>query len=152
VNGYSASVTEPRAVKPGGLADTMKDIENKVRFAARGVLAQGGVSQVVLAKAMEVSQSTVSHMLTNRGYGLTTSEISFIEALSRVPQGTIYRSLGFVDMPSLEAQIYDIPGITHQTAEALVAAIHAAKASGLRQSGGADMVKPPWSIERQLES
>jgi hypothetical protein len=107
--------------------------EDQLRAAARGFMAQARLSQKVLAETMETSQSTVSHMLTDRTYGLTSTEVSIIEAVCQVPQGTLYRAVGFVEEQPLERQVYDIPGISHQAAEAIVAAIQAVKADVLRQ-------------------
>jgi hypothetical protein len=106
--------------------------ENQLREAARGLMAQARLSQKVLAQNMEISQSSVSHMLSDRSYGLTSTEVSMIEATCQVPQGTLYRAVGFVEELSLERQVYDIPGITHQAAEAIVGAIQAVRADVLR--------------------
>ena len=96
-------------------------------------MAQVRLSQKVLAQNMEMSQSSVSHMLTDCSYGLTSTEVSMIEATCKVPMGTLYRAVGFVEEKPVEQQIYDIPGITHQAAEAIVAAIQAVRADVLRQ-------------------
>ena len=98
-------------------------------------MSQAKVSQAVLAHGLEVSQSSVSHMLTDRSYGLTCTEVSLIEKLCRVPGGTLYRQIGLMETPSVEKQIYDIPGIEPQAAEALVAAVQAVKANILRKGG-----------------
>jgi predicted transcriptional regulator len=97
-------------------------------------MAEAGLSQAALARTMEVSQSSVSHMLTDRSYGLTCSEVSFIEAICRVPGGTLYRNLGILEQEPLEKQVYDIEGINHQAAEAIVAAIQAVRADVLRRT------------------
>jgi hypothetical protein len=122
---YSASVTN--------FLQVVENLEARLRGAARGLLAEAGVSQLTLARTMEVSQSTVSHMLTDRSYGLTASEVSLIEMVCQVPVGTLYRHVGLIEYEPLEKQIYDIPGITHQAAEAVVSAIQAIKADVLRQ-------------------
>jgi hypothetical protein len=114
---------------------TVEALESRLRAAARGLMAEAGLSQTVLARTMEISQSSVSHMLTDRSYGLTASEVSLIEMICRVPVGTLYRHVGLIEYEPLEKQIYDIPGITNQAAEAIVAAIQAVKANALRQEG-----------------
>jgi hypothetical protein len=121
---YSSPVTEFRQV--------IENLEVRLRGAARGLLAEAGVSQQTLARTMEVSQSTVSHMLTDRSYGLTASEVSLIEMICSVPVGTLYRHVGLIENESLEKQVYDIPGITHMAAEAIVGSIQAVKADILR--------------------
>jgi hypothetical protein len=141
VNGYICSVTESESRlaipygPPQGVS-TYREVaelkESQLRAAARGLMAQSRLSQKVLAGNMETSQSSVSHMLTDRSYGLTSTEVSMIEATCQVPQGTLYRAVGFVEERPLERQIYDIPGITHQAAEAIVAAIQAVRADVLR--------------------
>jgi predicted XRE-type DNA-binding protein len=115
--------------------EAVEAVETKLRNSARGLLAEHGVSQAVLAVALEISQSSVSHMLTDRTYGLTTTELRMIEALCKVEFGTLYRLVGLIEAPSVERQVYDIPGITAQSAEAIVAAIQAVKANTLRQAG-----------------
>ena len=121
---YSGSVSDFRK--------TVENVEARIRGGAKGLLAEAGISQTALAQEMEGSQSTVSHMLTDRSYGLTTTEVCFIEALCQVPSGTLYRYAGLIAHESLEKQVYDIPGITQQAAEALVAAIQAVRANALR--------------------
>jgi hypothetical protein len=97
-------------------------------------MAQSGLSQAALARTMEISQSSVSHMLTDRSYGLTCSEVSFIEAICQVPGGTLYSQVGLIDNKPLDVErlVYDIPGINHQGAAAIVAAIQAVRADILR--------------------
>lgn len=139
---YAPGVTEkrprPRLVDPPSdptpFQANVKDFDDRVRDVARGILASARISQATLAAALEVSQSSVSHMLTDRSYGLTTGEIGMIEILAKVPAGTIYRQLGFLDEPTLEQRVYDIPGIDEQAAEVVVAAIQAIKANVMRRT------------------
>ncbi len=126
------AVDPPEEITP--LRDSMRDFDERVRDSVRGLLAQSRMSQATLAKALEVSQSSVSHMLSDRTYGLSVGEIGMIEILCKVPAGTIYRQLGFLDEPPLEQRVYDIPGIDEQAAEALVAAIQAVKANAMRRT------------------
>jgi hypothetical protein len=116
--------------------ETPGDIEDRIRSTARGLLAQCGVSQDELGKGMGVSQSAVSNMLGRRSYGMTATETWAVEKACNVPPGTIWRLAGAYELPAIEDQVYGIPGIVAQTAEVLVAAIQAAKASGLRGGGG----------------
>lgn len=146
---YSAPVTRtrspaapPRHAGPVGSPDrspslqaVIATVEDQLRAGARYLMSQAKVSQAVLAHGLEVSQSSVSHMLTDRSYGLTCTEVSLIEKLCRVPGGTLYRQIGLMETPSVEKQIYDIPGIEPQAAEALVAAVQAVKANILRKGG-----------------
>ena len=129
---YVATVTEKLKTRDP-VVKAAAETEDDLRAIARGLLAQANVSQRRLAEFMGVSQSSVSHMLTDRSYGLTTTEVYFIELLAQVAAGTIYRQLGFVQVATLEQQIYEIPGINEQAAEAIVAAIQAVKANALRQ-------------------
>jgi hypothetical protein len=124
--------------------------EAALRVAAKELMSQAAVTQAGLAEAMGVSQPAVSHMLGNRTYGLTVSEIIWIETVCRASPGTIYMMSGvFYDAtapggsrvtpppppppPSLEEQIYGFPGIAPQAADAIVAAIQAVRANAARQ-------------------
>jgi hypothetical protein len=107
--------------------------DDVVRNVARGILAEAHVSQATLASYLQVSQSSVSHMLKDRSYGLTGSEVFLIEKACAVRPGTIWRRVGFTDDPTAEQLVREVPGITDQTAEAIVAAIQAARAHAIRE-------------------
>jgi transcriptional regulator with XRE-family HTH domain len=113
----------------------IEGMETLIRTRAKGLLAGAGVSQSKLAAMLGVSQSSVSHMLTNRAYGLTATEVNLIELACKVPDGTIYRSAGLVVDPQIEDLVWELPGITEQTARALLAAIAAVRADAARPGG-----------------
>jgi transcriptional regulator with XRE-family HTH domain len=105
-------------------------LEDDLRSEVRALLARASISQRQLAEGLGMSQSSVSHMLTDRAAGLSAVEILRIEELCQVRPGTLYRAAGLIVEPSLEEQVYEIPGITDQTAEAIVAAVQAARGRG----------------------
>jgi hypothetical protein len=107
--------------------------DDVVRNIARGLLAENRVSQATLATLLHTSQSSVSNMLSNRSYGLTGTEVFVIEQACHVRPGTIWRRIRYTDDPSAEQQVREIPGITDQAAEALIAAIQAVRAHVLRE-------------------
>ncbi len=131
----SEAAPEPPVKTPRSeiFRQTSEKTDAQLRAAARGLMTEKGVSQAALADAMGISQSSVSHMLSDRSYGLTAAEVSFIELKCHTEDGTLYRSIGLVYERSLEQQIYEIPGITNQAAEVIVAAIQAVRADVLRQ-------------------
>ena len=104
--------------------------EEDLRAEVRALLARANVSQRQLAKSLGVSQSSVSHMLADRTAGLSAVEIRHIEELCQVRPGTLYRAAGLIVEPALEEQIFEIPGITDQTADAIVAAIQTVRGRG----------------------
>jgi hypothetical protein len=109
-----------------------------LRVAARELMAGVPITQSQLAAIMGISQPSVSHMLGTRTYGLTVAEVMWIELACGARPGTLPMMAGLFydpdrpEPPSLEQQVYDIPGITAQAAEALVAAITAVRAEVLR--------------------
>jgi hypothetical protein len=107
--------------------------DDVVRNVARGLLAEAHVSQALLASMLQTSQSSVSHMLRDRSYGLTGSEVFMIEKACGVRPGTIWRRVAYTDDPTAEALVREIPGIDEQAAEAIVAAIQAVRADVLRR-------------------
>ena len=80
-------------------------------------------------------QPAVSHMLSGRSYGLTTTEVWAIEMLADVPRGWIYRMVRYVLPESLEEVVIRQPGMTPEVFAALVAAFRAleSRASGVRE-------------------
>ena len=113
----------------------IENMETLIRTRARGLLAAMGISQSKLAGMLGVSQSSVSHMLTNRAYGLTATEVSMIELACKVPAGTIYRSAGLIDDPQIEDLVWELPGITEEAARILLACIAAVRADAARPRG-----------------
>jgi hypothetical protein len=75
-------------------------------------------------------------MLTDRESEMTPRELFWIETLCKVRRrGQILRAAGYIEEPTVEDLIYEIPGITAQTAEALAAAVFAVRANILRERG-----------------
>jgi hypothetical protein len=114
--------------------DNARGFEQQLRDAARGVMAERGVSQAALARELGVSQSSVSHAFTDRQHGLTVTEVFWIETLAEVRPGTVYERAGYAKWPDVAEVIYN-SGISRQTAAALVAAINAAREHALREHG-----------------
>jgi hypothetical protein len=122
----------------------IKASEFMLRVAARELMAGVPITQSQLAAIMGISQPSVSHMLGTRTYGLTVAEVMWIELACGAKPGTLCMMAGLFydpasaflpdrpEPPSLEQQVYDIPGITTQAAEAIVAAITAVRAEVLR--------------------
>ena len=101
-------------------------------------MAKHHVSQRDLARGLGVSQSSVSHMLSDRAAGLSALEIFHIERLCRVPRlGLLFRQAGLIEEPTAEELITEIPGISDQTAEAVVAAIQTVRRRHLQERGHA---------------
>lgn len=105
------------------LSDTRRRIADQVRQTVRQLLAGAQITQTTLGKALGYSQPSVSHMLGDRTYEPTPTEIYRIEQLVQVPIGTVYRLCGLCHDRNVEELIYGDPSIDPAAADLILGAI-----------------------------
>ena len=107
-----------------------EDFERAIRTAAKALLAVSLVPQTKLADVLGVSQSSVSHALSDRKYGLTLTEVWVIEALAGVRRGKVYELASYLVPETVEEFVSRQPGMTPEAAAGMVAMFHALEDPG----------------------
>jgi transcriptional regulator with XRE-family HTH domain len=130
-------VTE-REPLPADAKAQLDEMEHRVGQAVRTVLAEAGVSQEALGRAMGKSQAAVSHMLTKRTVGITVREVAAIEAALRLDPGHIFRladAFGalWTRPDNVDVLLLDDPDLDPHAVTAIYAALTAARAEGRRE-------------------
>ena len=132
LNSFIYALKEAGLPLPVDLSEA-EGFESAIRTAAKFLLASSRVPQARVAELLGVSQSSISHALSDRSYGLTTTEVWAIEALTEARRGMVYELARYVVPRSVEESLADVPGMTPEAFEPIVAAIHAVESRASRE-------------------